>query len=53
MLLQTRQNLDRGKKIAAMIVDGTFVNACEAAGVKPSRRQAGKYLKHRGAAYNG
>jgi hypothetical protein len=32
--------------------NGTFIQACEAAGVEPTVRQASKFRNKRGAAYN-
>jgi hypothetical protein len=51
LLLQTERNLERAKKHKAILEDRTFLAACSAAGVQPTRRQASKWRRKFGAAF--
>jgi hypothetical protein len=51
LLLQTQRNIERAAKHDAIRKDSVFLDACEAAKVKPSRRQASKWRRKFGLAY--
>jgi len=48
---QRHKTVKGGIKNAEFAKDKNFIDLCEAAGVKPTKRQASKYRSKRGAAY--
>lgn len=43
---------DRAKANKSVMENDTFLKACEAAGVTPTKRQASKWRRKRGLAFN-
>jgi hypothetical protein len=52
MLPQTQRNHLRFLAYEKIVLDGAFLCACENAKVKPTHRQAAKWSRHEGAAWN-
>ncbi len=44
-------SIDRAKKVDALLKDSAWLALCSQAKVEPCRRQARKYLLHRGKSY--